>query len=67
MMAVLIGWRTRIFSAAVALLGIVEMLDPGLITVAFGLGQRGNAILLIVIAVATFILRQITTTPPGKK
>ena len=61
------GWRTRIFSSAVAVLGVIEMVDPGLITAALGLGQRGNAILLITIAVATFILRQITTTPPGKK
>ena len=61
------GWRTRIFSSAVAVLGVVEMLDPGLIASALWLGQRGNAVLLITIAIATFILRQITTTPPGKK
>lgn len=61
----LAGWKTRIFSALVAVLGIVDMLDPELITTAVGLGPRGHAILLIAIAVCVWVLRQLTTTPPG--
>ena len=61
----LAGWKTRIFSAFIAILGIVEMADPELITSALGLGQRGHSIVLIVIAVGVYILRQLTTTPPG--
>ena len=63
MKAMLEGWKTRLLALSVALLGIAEALDPSLITAALGLGQRGNAILLISIAVAIFILRQITTSP----
>lgn len=63
MRAILSGWKTRLLSLCVAVLGIVEALDPSLITTAFGLGARGNAVLLISIAVAIFILRQITTSP----
>lgn len=63
MKAMLEGWKTRLLAFSVALLGIVEALDPSLITAALGLGARGNAILLITIAVAIFILRQLTTSP----
>lgn len=63
MKAMLEGWKTRLLAFCVALLGIVEALDPALITTALGIGQRGNAILLICIAVAIFVLRQITSTP----
>lgn len=63
MKAMLEGWKTRLLALCVAFLGIVEAVDPTLITSAFGLDQRGNAVLLIAIAVAIFILRQITSTP----
>jgi hypothetical protein len=63
MKALLEGWKTRLLSLCVAVLGIVEALDPSLITTAFGLGSRGNAILLITIAVAIFVLRQLTNSP----
>lgn len=61
----LAGWRTRLFSVLVALLGVVEMVDPGLVTTAFGLDARGNALILIVIGVSSWILRQITSGPPA--
>lgn len=63
MKAMFAGWKTRLLAFCVALLGVVEAVDPTLITSALGLNERGNSILLIAIAVAIFILRQITTTP----
>lgn len=63
MKVMLEGWKTRLFALCVALLGIVDALDPTLITTALGLGARGNAILLIAIAVSIFVLRQITHSP----
>lgn len=66
-MAFLAGWKTRIFNALVFALGIVTMIDPTLVTQAFGLGPRGTAILLCAIGVCGFILREITKGPAGKK
>lgn len=59
------GWRTRIFSLAVALLGLLEYLDPNMIADAFG-GQNNRGLVLLGIAATIFVLRQITTTAPGR-
>lgn len=63
----LAGWKTRIFSGLVFLYGLVELLDPNVITSAFGLGTRGHAVSILAIAVMTYILRQITTGPAGNQ
>lgn len=65
-MSKLKGWRTRLFSALVALYGAIELVDPHLIADALGLGTQGRAIVIIAIAVGVYALRQITTTAPGK-
>ena len=62
-MAVLKGWRTRLFSCAVALLGLLEFLDPSMIVEAIGADNK--PLILLLIAALIFILRQVTTTPPG--
>ncbi len=61
------GQRTRIFAGLVFLLGIFEMFTPNLISDAIGVGSQGRAIVTILIGVAIVLLRQITTTPPGKQ
>jgi len=61
------GFRTRIFSVAVFVLGALELLSPDMLSTALGLGDRGHAIVFIAISVLIFVLRQLTTTPPGKK
>lgn len=58
------GWRTRLFSVAVGLLGFLELLDPSLVADAIGAGNK--PLVLLVIAATIFWLRQITTTPPGE-
>lgn len=58
------GWKTRIFAASLLVLGLVDALDPSILSTALGLGDRGHAVVLVLAAVGTFILRQMTTTPP---
>lgn len=65
-MAILKGWRTRILSALVMVLGMLEMFSPDILSTALGLGQRGHAVLFIFFSVAIFWLRQVTTTQPGR-
>lgn len=67
MSAFLAGWKTRIFAGLVSLLGLVELLDPNIVSTALGLGDRGHAVTLLVIGVSTYVLRQITTGPAGSK
>lgn len=59
------GNRTRLFSVAVFALGLVETIDPNMLAGLLPAEYRG--FVLIGIAVAVFVLRQITTTPPGKQ
>lgn len=65
-MNLLKGWRTRLFSALVAIYGAIELIDPHLIADALGVGTQGRAIIIIAIAVCVYALRQITTTAPGQ-
>lgn len=65
-MAILKGWRTRILSALVMVLGMLEMFSPDILSTALGLGQRGHAVLFIVFSLTLFWLRQVTTTPAGR-
>ncbi len=58
------GWRTRALSAAVTALALLEYLDPAIIADAIGAENRG--MVLLIIAVAIFVLRQLTTTPAGR-
>jgi hypothetical protein len=66
MFAWLQGWKTRLLAVATFALGIVEIIDPALLTQALGFGQQGRAALFLVIGVAIFVLRQVTKTeaPP---
>lgn len=63
-MTFLKGWRTRLFATATFLLGAVEVLNPQ--TVANVLPPDSRGYVLIAFALITYLLRQITTTPPGK-
>ena len=67
MNAILTGWKTRIVALATFLLGLATLLDPSLLTTALGLGARGNAVVFIGLSVAIFVLRQVTSTPPGNQ
>lgn len=58
------GWRTRIYAGAIFLLGLLEVIDPHLLGAV--LGERAHAVSLIAISVGIYVLRQITTTPPGR-
>jgi len=66
MFTMLEGWKTRMLAFATFALGIIEIIDPALLTTALGFGQQGRAALFLVIGVAIFILRQVTKTeaPP---
>lgn len=63
------GWRTRLVAAAHILTGAIMVVDPSMIrsitsddpaTRHFGYVVIGQGIII-------FLLRQVTTTPPGKK
>ncbi len=58
------GWRTRIYAGAIFLLGLIEAVDPHLLGAV--LGERAHAVSLIAISIGIYVLRQITTTPPGR-
>lgn len=64
-MAMLKGWRTRVFSIAVFALGLLQTLDPRMIANLFPAERQG--LVFMAIAVGIYLLRQITTTPPGQK
>lgn len=61
---VLNGWKTRIFSMVVALLGAIVVLDPTWIVDI--VGKQNQGYVFIGIAIATYVLRQFTTTPVGE-
>ena len=56
------GFRTLLFSALVAILGVFEAFDWGLV-----IPEKYVGIALIVIGAIIAYLRKITTTPIGKK
>ena len=58
------GWKTRIFAALVGVLGLVTVLDPNMIVDIVGKENQGYV--FVGIAVATYVLRQFTTTPAGE-
>jgi hypothetical protein len=58
------GWKTRILNATIILIGVVELVDPVLLSTALGYGPQGKAALIITIGVVGFILRQFTNTEP---
>ncbi len=55
------GNRTRIVAAIVAVLGIVQQYAPQVVPPEY------QGLVLMVIAIAMVLLRQVTTTAPGKK
>lgn len=59
------GWRTRIVASLVTLVGILELYDPGIW--ASLVKPEWRPYVTIGLGVLIFLLRQYTTTPPGKK
>lgn len=59
------GNRTRLFATIVGALGIVETYNPDIVRQLVPAEYQGLTLCLI--AVGIFVLRQITTTPPGAK
>lgn len=57
------GWKTRLLALATAALGLVELLDPMLVSQALGLNDQGRAVATIVIGATMLILREITSKP----
>ena len=57
------GWKVRIWSLFMLALGLTQLLTPDLVSRALGLGDRGEAITMIVFAIGTAILREMTTGP----
>ena len=57
------GWKTRTLAAATVLLGVLDLVDPSLLSTALGYDPQGRAALVITIGVAAFLLRQWTKTP----
>lgn len=52
-------YREWLFYMATVLLGIVDLLDPTILTTALGLDSRGKAVVIILLAVIGFMLRKI--------
>lgn len=59
------GHRTRLFAIGVGVLGIVEMYDDDIVR--HLVPEQYQGLMLMVIGVGIFVLRQITTTAPGEK
>jgi hypothetical protein len=59
------GWRTRIFAAAVGLLGILDTLDPYMISSI--VGYRWQGLVVLGIGLLTYVLREMTDTAPGSE
>lgn len=55
------GWKTRILSGVIGTLGILELADLSFIP------DKYEGMVTVAIAILVFWLRQVTTTPPGKK
>ena len=62
---VLDGWKTRLWSVVMFLLGLTALLDPRIFSTALGLGDRGTAVVIVIFAIGTFILREVTRGPPA--
>ena len=58
------GWKTRILAAVTILYGVLELIDPALLSTALGYGPQGRAALVISLGVIGFILRQFTHEAP---
>ena len=58
------GWRTRFFAGLIVLVGVLELYAPGMWAAL--LPKEWQGIATIGIGVIIYLLRQITTTPPGK-
>ncbi len=58
------GWRTRIVAALVVIVGALELYAPGMWAAVFPAQYQGIA--TIGVGILIYLLRQITTTPPGK-
>ena len=61
------GFRTYIFFAATVALGIVDIVDPTLLSTALNLDATGKSWVIIGLGVGGVILRKITNTPAGKQ
>lgn len=58
------GYRTYLFAACMALLGILDQLDPSML---IGLvGWQNYGFVTMGMSFAVFILRKVTTLPAGK-
>lgn len=60
----LIGWKTRIWAAFLAIAGFIVVLDPTWIIDIVGKENQGYV--YVGIAVITAVLREFTTTPAGQ-
>lgn len=59
------GWRTRIFALAVGLLGLLETIDPYMISSI--VGYRWQGLVILGIGLLTYVLREFTDSPPGSE
>ncbi|MCW2309752.1 hypothetical protein [Rhodobium gokarnense] len=59
------GWRTRLSNAVFGVLGVVALVDPQLWAGVVPVKYQGAALLLS--ALVNIALRQVTTTPPGRR
>lgn len=62
------GWRTRIFAFAQILVGALAVVEPSVLKAIMSDDATTRRIGFIMLAqgVITYVLRQVTTTPPGK-
>lgn len=59
------GWKTRLFALAVAALGVLEVIDPGLLKAVVPVNQQGWVTLGIAVGIA--LLRELTHSPVPNK
>ena len=64
-MRIIKGNRTRLFATFVGILGLVETAYPDIVRQMVEPQYQG--LVLLTIGIGIFVLRQITTTPPGVK
>lgn len=54
-----VPYREWLFYMATALLGIVDILDPTILSTALGLDTRGKAVIVVLLAVIGVMLRKL--------
>ena len=61
------GFKTVFFMVAAALVGIMDYIEPSILSDALGVGDQGRALIAILVPVGGFLLRMVTSSPMGKK